>query len=110
MSDGSRRGGSRRAPKSRRIPRKARPAGGSHAKGGARALRVRNRRTRGLPGTLGMTLVGALFPGSGYLYAGRKALGALILVVWLVAAAAGPPGTSGTGSTACSTWRSTRPG
>ena len=85
MSDGSRRGGARRAPKSRRIPRKARrPSGGSHAKGGARALRVRNRRARGLPGTLGMTLLGAMFPGSGYLYAGRKGLGALVLVVWLV--------------------------
>ncbi len=84
MSDGSRRGGSRRAPKSRRIPRKSH-VGGSHAKGGARALRVRDRRTRGLSGTLGMTLVGALFPGSGYLYAGRKALGALVLVVWLTA-------------------------
>ena len=84
MSDGSRRGGARRAPKSRRIPRKARrPSGGSHAKGGARALRVRNRRARGLPGTLGMTLLGALFPGSGYLDAGRKGLGALVLVVWL---------------------------
>ena len=83
MSDGSRRGGARRAPKSRRIPRKSRPGGGSHAKGGARALRVRNRRARGLPGTLGMTLLGALFPGSGYLYAGRKGLGALVLLVWL---------------------------
>ncbi len=84
MSDGSRRGGTRRAPKSHRIPRKARPDGGSHSRGGARALRVRNRRARGLPGTLGMTLVAALFPGSGYLYAGRKALGALVLGLWLV--------------------------
>jgi LCP family protein required for cell wall assembly len=30
-----------------------------------------------------MTLLGALFPGSGYLYAGRKALGAVILGIWL---------------------------
>src|SRR5687768_8367469 len=30
-----------------------------------------------------MTLVGALFPGTGYLYAGRKGLGALVLLVWL---------------------------
>ena len=30
-----------------------------------------------------MTFVGAMFPGSGYLYAGRKALGAVILVAWL---------------------------
>jgi LCP family protein required for cell wall assembly len=30
-----------------------------------------------------MTLVGALFPGSGYLYAGRRALGAVVLLTWL---------------------------
>ena len=30
-----------------------------------------------------MTFVGAMFPGSGYLYAGRKALGAVVLVAWL---------------------------
>lgn len=30
-----------------------------------------------------MTLLGALFPGSGYLYSGRRALGALVLLAWL---------------------------
>ena len=83
MSDGRRRGGARRAPKSRRIPRSPRH-GGTHAKGGARALRTpRDHRVHSLPGTIGMTLVGALLPGTGYLYAGRRALGALILLVWL---------------------------
>jgi len=83
MSDGRRRGGARRAPKSRRIPRRPRVEGGARARGGARALRVRDRRARGLPGTIGLTLLGALVPGSGYLYAGRRALGTLVLLVWL---------------------------
>jgi len=89
MSDGRRRGGARRAPKSHRIPRATRAdeaahGAGSHARGGARALRApRQRRTNGLPGTLGMTILGALLPGSGYLYAGRKAVGALVLLAWL---------------------------
>ena len=30
-----------------------------------------------------MTLLGALFPGSGYLYAGRKLLGSFVLLTWL---------------------------
>jgi LCP family protein required for cell wall assembly len=51
--------------------------------GGARALRRRRRRTHGLPGTLGLTVLGALFPGSGYLYAGRRAAGLLVLGAWL---------------------------
>jgi LCP family protein required for cell wall assembly len=99
MSDGRRRGGSRRAPKSRRIPRAKRAArsGGGRPRGGARALRgdsttgerdpraggTGSRRTRGLPGTLGMTFVGALLPGSGYLYAGRRWLGIVVLLVWI---------------------------
>ena len=82
MSDGRRRGGARRAPKSHRIPRSS-GRGGSRSQGGSRALRIRGRRTRGLPGTLGMTVLGALVPGTGYLYAGRKAVGGLVLVVWL---------------------------
>ena len=87
MSDGRRRAGARRAPKSHRIPRAKRSSkprsGGERARGGSRALRTRGRRTHGLPGTLGMTFVGAMFPGSGYLYAGRKALGAVVLLAWL---------------------------
>ncbi|MCD4534576.1 LCP family protein [Nocardioides sp. cx-169] len=51
--------------------------------GGSRALRPRRRRTAGLPGTLGLTLLGAVFPGAGYLYAGRRALGAVVLGIWL---------------------------
>lgn len=82
MSDGRRRGGARRAPKSRRIPRRPR-VDGEVVKGGSRALRVRNRRARGLPGTIGLTLLGAALPGTGYVYAGRRWLGALVLVVWL---------------------------
>ena len=95
MSDGRRRGGARRAPKSHRIPRanrsSAEPArsgqpakDGARARGGARALRPRGRRTHGLPGTVGMTFLGALVPGSGYLYAGRRAVGAVVLLVWLI--------------------------
>ena len=40
----------------------------------------RLRRANGLPGTLGVTLLGALLPGAGFVYAGRRLLGALILV------------------------------
>ncbi|WP_193609202.1 LCP family protein [Nocardioides lijunqiniae] len=93
MSDqaatGARRG-VRRATRATRPPlwrRARRPAStrptGARRSGGSRALRPRRRRTQGLPGTLGMTLLGALFPGSGYLYAGRKAIGAVILGIWL---------------------------
>jgi LCP family protein required for cell wall assembly len=81
MSDGRRRAGARRAPKSHRIPRSSLSAAG---RGGARALRTRERRTRGLRGTLGMTFLGALLPGSGYLYAGRRAVGGVLLVGWLL--------------------------
>ena len=84
MSDGRRRGGARRAPKSSRIPRSS-GSDGSPSRGGARALRPRGRRTRGLPGTLGMTVLGALVPGFGYLYAGRRAVGGIVLLVWLIA-------------------------
>ncbi len=50
--------------------------------GGSRVLR-RRRRTHGLTGTLGMTLLGAMVPGAGYLFAGRRALGALVLLGYL---------------------------
>ena len=92
MSDGRRRAGARRAPKSHRIPRAKRSSkqrsASERARAGSRALRTRGRRTHGLPGTLGMTFVGAMFPGSGYLYAGRKALGAVVLLAWLALLAA----------------------
>jgi LCP family protein required for cell wall assembly len=35
-----------------------------------------------------MTLLGAMVPGSGYLYAGRRLLGAVVLAVWLAAVTA----------------------
>ncbi|HET9423272.1 MAG TPA: LCP family protein [Nocardioides sp.] len=93
MPDGRRRGGARRAPKSHRIPRTKRRVaertdeqrGGQRSRGGARALRARGRRTHGLPGTVGMTFLGALVPGSGYLYAGRRAIGVVVLLAWMVA-------------------------
>ncbi len=74
--------GARRAQRSSRLPRRQRP---SRPRGGARRTRRTRRRTKGLAGTLGMTTLGAFVPGSGYLYAGRRALGVLVLLVWLAA-------------------------
>ena len=51
-------------------------------RGGARRRR-RGRRTTSLAGTLGVTTLGAFVPGSGYLYAGRRFLGAVVLLGWL---------------------------
>ncbi len=47
---------------------------------GARARRPRWRRAAGLGGTIGLSLLGALLPGAGMIYAGRKALGFAILL------------------------------
>ncbi|MFC5178483.1 LCP family protein [Nocardioides taihuensis] len=57
------------------------PTTGAHAVGGARRATTQPafRRTRGLPGTLAVTLAGALFPGSGFVWTGRRALGLAIL-------------------------------
>lgn len=74
--------GVRRAARSSRRPLRLRRSGGRRAK------RTR-RRARGLPGTLGWTVLSAFVPGSGYLFAGRKALGALVLLIWISAAAMG---------------------
>ncbi|GAB2989492.1 LCP family protein [Nocardioides montaniterrae] len=52
-------------------------------RGGARRAAVRRRRADTLGKTLGITFLGAVVPGSGYLYAGRKALGWLVLGGWL---------------------------
>ncbi|WP_141013561.1 hypothetical protein [Nocardioides sambongensis] len=100
-------GGARRASRSVRISarerrrlQKARRRGGRRAlrpseaeqtpagpaRGGRRALRPRRRRTHGLPGTLGMTFLGAVVPGTGFLYAGRRALGWLVILGWAAAA------------------------
>ncbi|NYJ00947.1 LCP family protein required for cell wall assembly [Nocardioides thalensis] len=54
--------------------------------GGRRALRPGERRTRGLAGTLGMTFLGAVVPGSGYLYAGRKLIGGIVIAGWAIIA------------------------
>ena len=51
-------------------------------RGGRRALRPRERRTRGLPGTLGLTFLTAVVPGTGYLYAKRQLAGWIVLIGW----------------------------
>ncbi|WP_309648541.1 LCP family protein [Nocardioides sp.] len=82
QADNAARRGVRRAQRPARSFTLRRPVG-SPPGGGSRALRSDRRRVRGLPGTLGMTLLGAVAPGSGYLYAGRRALGALVLLAWI---------------------------
>lgn len=81
----ARRPGVRRAPRSSRIRRSLwqELRDSRSGNGGSRVAQRRRRRTHGLPGTLGMTLLGAVLPGSGYLYAGRRLLGALVLLGWL---------------------------
>jgi LCP family protein required for cell wall assembly len=64
----------------------ARPASPAAGRPGRRALRPAERRTRGLGGTLGLTFVGAVVPGTGYLFAGRKAAGWIVLAGWAVIA------------------------
>ncbi len=76
------RGGARRAVKSSRVPRRHREPAPPPSGGGRRAMRERHRRARGLPSTLALTFVGALVPGTGYLYTGRRALGGLVLLAW----------------------------
>ena len=41
------------------------------------------RRAAGLPGTIGVTTLGALVPGSGFLWTGRKGLGWVVLNTFL---------------------------
>lgn len=52
--------------------------------GGGTRVRRERRRTKGLPGTMGWTVLGALVPGSGYLFSGRKVIGTVVLLAWLV--------------------------
>ena len=52
------------------------------ARGGRRALRPSERRTHGLPGTLGLTFLTAVVPGTGYLYAKRRLAGWIVLIGW----------------------------
>jgi LCP family protein required for cell wall assembly len=52
---------------------------------GQRRAHSRFRRTQGLWGTLGVTALATVLPGSGFLYAGRRLLGLLLLLPFLVA-------------------------
>ncbi len=80
----SRPAGHRRAERSTRFPSLRPSSGGSGSSGGTRALRDPRggRRTAGLPGTIGLTVLGAVVPGTGYLYAGRRWLGAVVITLW----------------------------
>jgi len=53
---------------------------------GARRRSRSWRRTNGLAGTVGVTLLGAALPGAGYLWSGRRLFGTLVLGVSLAAA------------------------
>lgn len=64
----------------------ATPSRATRGAGGRRALRPGERRTHGLAGTLGMTFLGAVVPGSGYLYAGRKLIGGIVIAGWAIIA------------------------
>ncbi|CAN5714278.1 hypothetical protein BH11ACT8_BH11ACT8_12310 [soil metagenome] len=77
--------GARRASRSSRFAVRRRSDEGG--RGGARAERVPRprRRAHGLPGTVGLTFLGSLIPGAGYLYAGRRVLGSVVLLLWLSA-------------------------
>lgn len=77
--------GRRRADKDRRTPRGPRPAG-SRAPTHRENTR-RFRRTRGLPGTLAITFLGAVFPGFGFVWTGRRLLGLAILTPLALGAA-----------------------
>lgn len=79
-----RRGGGKRALR-RGDPPPRRPAdapAGPRPKGGRRALRPKERRTRGLAGTLGLTFLTAMIPGTGYFFAKRKVAGWIVLLGW----------------------------
>ena len=69
-----------------RPTRAARTARTARTKGGRRARRPPQRRTRGLAGTLGLTFLGAVVPGTGYLFAGRKLVGWVVLAGWAIVA------------------------
>ncbi len=61
-------------------PREDRPQGG-------RRRRPAHRRARGLPGTLGVTTLGAALPGAGFLWTGRRVLGVAVLLPAVLIAA-----------------------
>ncbi len=60
----------------------------SPTRAGARKRRRPWRRAQGLGGTLGVTALGALWPGAGYLWSGRKVLGLLLMTLSLAAVGA----------------------
>jgi polyisoprenyl-teichoic acid--peptidoglycan teichoic acid transferase len=63
---------------------RAAPGSPGHRPGGRGGRRRKFRRARSVPGALGVTLAGALLPGSGYVWS-RRRLGLVILAVSLVA-------------------------
>lgn len=73
-------GGRRRAEPVPRATRRSRRSAESTPRGGARVASRGWRRAHGLPGTIGVTLLGALLPGSGFVWTGRRALGWLVLL------------------------------
>ncbi|HET7328852.1 MAG TPA: LCP family protein [Nocardioidaceae bacterium] len=54
-----------------------------------RSRRADLRRAQGLPGTLGITALSAVLPGSGFIFAGRRTLGLLVLLPTLLVAVLG---------------------
>ncbi|WP_183092746.1 LCP family protein [Nocardioides stalactiti] len=64
------------------VPAAPRPPTGERPRGGRRAWRPKERRTRGLSGTLGLTFVSAVVPGTGYLFAKRKLAGLVVILGW----------------------------
>src|SRR5690348_10098917 len=104
-ADRTRSGGARRASRSVRLSRGERramrrttpqtagrralrpgdpaPARAAVVPRGGRRIDRRRRRAHGLPGTVGLTFLGAVIPGSGYLYAGRRLIGGVVLAGWL---------------------------
>ncbi|SDD67481.1 LCP family protein [Nocardioides lianchengensis] len=81
----SRRGGRRRAESG--DARRSRRSASAVPRGGARRASGQ-RRAHGLPGTIGVTLLGALLPGSGLVWSGRRALGWLVLLPTVLGLAA----------------------
>jgi LCP family protein required for cell wall assembly len=70
--------GARRAARSSRFPIRF----PFRRSGGTRVARVR-RRAKNFASTVGLTTLGAFVPGSGYLVAGRRWLGSVVLLGWL---------------------------
>ena len=71
------------APAAPAVPQTRQP---EHRPPGHRARRRAWRRAAGLPGTLAVTFLGALVPGGGFLWTGRRLLGVLVLLPTLALA------------------------